>query len=365
MSIWNKILIGLIFIAAAGLSYMAARALKTRQTWRTAAIKHEAALKQVLAENQEIEQGSDKPVAPKGIVALRTELHRVQVDRGRVWRKCDPRSVAAEGAVKLGIPAPEGADKPPPHGITTKAKVYLFEGADVKEGGRFLGEFVATEIADREIGLQPTRKLTPDEIQRLNQAQGKARQSGLGWTMYEEMPPDEHEAFAGLKDEDLRAMLPESSVAEYAKDGKPAEASDPEDRRQDGKYVRRLRDYSLLLERYSRERTELADARESGNRDKQGLEEALAGSKTHEEFTRKELAALKDELAKAKAERDAVAEHLKRLDTSLAQQLKANAQAIELNQAMAADIARRQLEAARLIDRRSGAMAQFGSATGR
>jgi hypothetical protein len=361
MSIWNKILIGLVFIASAGLLYMAARDLKTRQTWYTSAVKHQDALKQVLAENEQIEQGSDRPDAPKGIVQLRRELHRVQLDRGRVWRKCDPKSVSAEGAVKLGIPSPEGADKPPPHGITAKARVYLFDGTDVKEGGRFLGEFVATEIAERELGLQPTRKLDADDVQRLSQAQGKARQAAAGWTMYEEMPPDEHDVFASLKEEDLRAMLPQSTAAEYVKDGKPAEAKDPQDRRVDGKYVRRLRDYSQLLERYSRERTELLDARESGNRDKQGVEEALADSKKHEEFTRNDIARLKADLAKAKSERDAVAEHLKRLDTSLAQQVKANAQAIDLNQAMAAEITRRQLEAARLIDRRTAVMAQAGA----
>jgi hypothetical protein len=371
MSIWNKILIGFIFIAAAGLFYMSARSLKTHETWRLAATKHRDALKQVLAENEILLQGSDAPDAPKGvdvpkgIVQLKRELHRLQVDRGRVWRKCDARSVAAEGAVKIGIPPIEGVDKQPPHGITAKMKVYLFEGAEGKDGGKFLGEFVATEVGEREVGLQPTRKLTAEEIQLLNQAQGRARQSGQGWTAYEEMPTDEHGVFAGMKEDALRAVLPEGVVREYVKDGQPAEASDPEERRADGKYARRLRDYSPILERYSRARTELADAIESGKRDKQGVEEAVTESKAQEEYCRAEVTKLKEELGKATAERNAVVEHLKRLDTSVAQQLKANTQAIELNQAMAAEITRHQLEAARLIDRRTGTMAQAGSAAAR
>lgn len=361
MSIWNKILIPLVLIAAAGLFYMSARSLKTHHTWRQSAVKHQDALKAVLAENEALVHGSDAPDAAKGIVQLKRELHRSQADRGRVWRKCDARSVAAEGAVKLGIPAIEGVEKQPPHGITAKMKVYLFEGAEPKDGGRFLGEFAASEVGEREIGLQPTRKLTPEEIQLLNQAQGRARQAGLGWTMYEDLPTDEHGVFAGVPEDALRAALPENVVPEYVKDGKPAEASDPEARRQDGKYVRRLRDYNPIFDHYSRDRTELYDATESAKRDKEGLDEALAASKADEEYCRGELAKLKEDLGKAKAEREAVVAHLKRLDESLAAQVKANTQSIELNQAMAADIARHQLEATRLIDRRTSAMAQAGA----
>lgn len=355
MSIWNKILIVFIVVAAAALSYMTARTLKTRETWYTSAAQHQDAFKQVQKEIDAVENGREAADAAAGIVQLRTELHRMQVDRGRVWRKCEPRAVSAEGEIKLAIPLPDGA---PPHGIAAKAKVYLFDGTDVKQGGRYLGEFVASEIAEREIGLQPTRKLEADEVQRLNDAQGRARQAGLGWTMYEEMPTDEHLVFAGVKEDDLREMLPDGSVAEYLKDGKPAEADDPEDRRKDGKYVRPLRDYLVIIDRYMRERTELAEALVTGKRDKESMDEALAGSKKHEEFCRNVVAELKQELDKAKSDRDAVAAHLKLLDTSLAMQVKANAQMIDLNQSMAADIARYQLEAARLIDRRTGVMAQ-------
>jgi hypothetical protein len=365
MSIWNKILIGLVFLAAAGLSYMTARSLKTHETWRLAAQKHAEALKVVLAENEALVQGSGAPDSPKGIVELKRELHRLQVDRGHVWRKCDPRSVSAEGAVKLGIPPVEGVDKQPPHGITAKMKVYLFEGAPGKDGGKFLGEFVATEVGEREIGLQPTRKPTAEEVQLFNQAQGRARQSGLGWAMYDELPSDEHGVFAGMTEEDLKAVLPESVLREYVKDGKAAEASDPEDRRMDGKYVRRLRDYNPILERYARERTVLADAMVSGKRDEAGLQEAVTQAKAGEEFCRAEITKLKEEVAKATAERNAVADLAKRLDDSIAQQVKANTQVIELNQAMAADIARYQLEAARAIDRRTGTVAQANNATAR
>lgn len=365
MSIWNKILIGLIFLAAAGLFYMTARALKTQETWRLAAKKHQDALQAVVAENKTLLEGGAAPESAKGIVQLKRELHRQQVGRGRVWRKCEPRSVAAEGAVKLALPLVEGADKQPPHGITAKMKVYLFEGTQGKDGGKYLGEFVATEVGERDLGLQPARKLAAEEVQLLNQAEGRARQSGLGWTMYEALPADEHELFAGLKDDALRAILPESVLREYARHGQPAEASDPDERRADGKYVRRLRDYGPVLERYSNLRTELADALESGKRDKECLEEAVAHSKADEEYCRAELAKLKAELGKATAERGAVVEHLRRLDAALAQQVKANAQAIELNQAMAAEITRHQLEAARVIDRRTGAMAQAGPAAAR
>jgi len=319
----------------------------------------------VLAENEALMQGSDAPGSAKGIVELKRELHRLHADRGRVWRKCDPRSVAAEGAVKLGIPPLEGVEKQPPHGVAAKMKVYLFEGVEGKDGGKFLGEFVAAEVGERELGLQPSRKLPAEESQLLNQAQGRARQSGLGWTMYEELPTDEHGVFAGMSEEALRAVLPEAVVREYVRNGQAAEASDPEDRRVDGKYVRRLRDYNPNFERASRQRTEMADALASGKRDEEGLKEAVEHSKADEEFCRAEITKLKEELTKATAERNAVVELVKRLDDGIAQQVKANAQAIELNQAMAADIARYQLEAARAIDRRTRAVAQADQGTAR
>lgn len=52
MSIWNKIVIGFVFVASVAFFYLAARTLKTHQYWRTLTLRHEEKIKQLEVENR-------------------------------------------------------------------------------------------------------------------------------------------------------------------------------------------------------------------------------------------------------------------------------------------------------------------------
>ncbi len=356
MSIWNKILIGFIFIGSAAFFYMATRTLKTHEQWRVSAIRHEEKVAAVIAENVELVDGGEGEDAQLGIDRTRLELHKLMIDRGRVWYNCEPRKIdAATGALSLAT------DLPDPHQITEKAVLAIFEESDFGEGGRFLGQFRVTEVAEKQLALEPTMKMTPQTLDRLSKSKGP-------WTLYDIMPVDNHTAFAELDEPERRAILPEGSVAGYLKDGQPADADDaPERLAKDGKttdgkiYVRMLRDYEVLFRQYHRQRSITVDLVEATTRDKQSIEAALADAKEQEQFRQKEIAALKTDLAKISLERHAVAEHHKSLKANLATVNEKIALAMKTNSAMAGEIAKIQLEASRLIDERTNRMAQSGS----
>ena len=84
MSIWNKVLLGLIFVTSLAFMYMAARTLKTHETWRVAAQKQEDRLKDL---NEQIEETrhaetDQNVITDMGIDQLREELFSILIDRG-------------------------------------------------------------------------------------------------------------------------------------------------------------------------------------------------------------------------------------------------------------------------------------------
>ncbi len=87
MSIWNKVLVGVIAFASLFLFYMAARAVKLQNTWSESALKHEARIKQLNDQNRELLVGNGNQ---PGIRELKVELHKLLLDRRRVWPGCDP-----------------------------------------------------------------------------------------------------------------------------------------------------------------------------------------------------------------------------------------------------------------------------------
>ena len=187
-------------------------------------------------------------------------LYRVLPGRGAVWEDCVPLTIRPDGQVTLTTERPTG--------ITDKKLLYIVEEADVRKGGRYLGEFKVTGVAEKKIALEPTRKLDKDELARLAQSKGP-------WRMYETMPVDKHETFEGLNKEQLAALLPASSLAEYEKDGKPAAPSDNPHRVDANKnYSRMLRDYEAIYRDYRLRQARFADPREAAQRDRKYMQEA-------------------------------------------------------------------------------------------
>lgn len=356
MSIWNKILVGLICLAAPFLFYLSARMLKMSANWSGEAVRLQEQIKQVDKDNDRLINGVEKPdgTFEPGIRQLRVELHKIMVDRRRTWSKCVPIvKLGADGTAEITVTINE----PDPHGIAEKTVLYAFEEADTRQKGRYLGEYSVTKTAGKQVTLVPTTKLTARETDKLD----KASKAKTSWRLYELMPQDNREIFALLSDEDKRSLLPASSVMEYIKDGKPAAEDDPRNRVVDGKYVRPLLDYSVIFNTEHEKQTLLRDSIEAVTRDKKLVEDALALGRQQEEACKRDIAAATEDRTKFFGQRDVVAAHLKVLQEKVAAMQAAVERYIERNRAMAGQIAKYQLEAARLIDQRTRAMARSES----
>ncbi len=345
MSIWNKILIGLIILAGAGFFYCAAREMRTQQAWQTAAAKHEKRLKQLRAENARLVDGGEEE--GPSLRALQADIHKWMLDRGRVWHKVAVRAVDAKtGKVAIEI------ETPAPHGIADKTILEAFDEADFEKGGRYLGEFKVTGIAEKRIEMQPTFSMSERELQRLTKSKDKG-----SWILFELMPVDSAEAFAGLPEEELRAAVPQASVAEYMRDGKPAQDDDPAERKVKGVYHRALRNYEVAFRDAHRRRTELLDAIESAKRDAAQVEKAKVEAEKQLADYKGQIGRLTKDKAEADRQREAVTAHGQRVEESLAQAQKLIEQQMAANRAIASETARLQWEATRRIDQRSSAVA--------
>ena len=164
-----------------------------------------------------------------------------------------------------------------------------------------------------------------------------------------------------MSDAQKKAMLPPESLQDYLNDGRPADKNAPKTCVVDGKYVRPLRDYLVLLDAEREQRVLLTDSIATAVKDKKLVEDALAEARKQEEGCKKDIDTSKSDLAKFERERDAVAAYLKAIEGTLASVQTEITRFIETNKAMAGQIAKFQLEAARLIDQRTHAMAQSGA----
>jgi hypothetical protein len=357
MSIWNKVLVGLIGVASIALFYLAARTMKTHQYWRELAAKYEQRLEQLDRANETLVEGAGRPGAPgqPAIRQLRLELNTLVLDRGRQWLHCEPKVTAnaGQGTAVINVTINE----PDPHGIAPGAVLYGFEEADVAKGGHYLGEFRVAKADEKqkEVVLAPTARLSPREIDRLEKA------AKGPWVFYETMPRDNHEIFAALTDGEKGTLLPTSSLPDYVKDGKAAAGDEPPAQVADGKYVRPLRDYQAFFTADRVERTLMYDALDAAARDEKLLKDALAQAKQQEETVKVEVAAAKEEVAKQSGQRDVVAKYHQEIERESAALRAEIARLTETNKAMAGRIAKMQLEAVRRIDERTRAMAQSGA----
>lgn len=380
MSIWNKILLGVIVVASLGMFYMGMRTLQTHEYWRGLAKKFETRLAEVQKQNYELEYGSEggeeaaNDPAKMGIRQLDLAIQKLTALRGRVWYNCLPQQPNPQtGQVRVAT------DKPEPNGITVGSVLYVFEEGEVGKGARYIGEFKADEVADKLVAISPTRKLVPWELQRLTESVGKKS----SWVVYEQMPVDNHELFARLSEADKKALLPAESVEEYLKDGQPAtwaqmdewgvkgllldkdgnlvvdnQGNRPADAK--GVYSRQLRDYAALLANYDRQRTVLFDLREATERDKKLIQDALAQAQARIQACTKEIAETKADLARLRFEGEAVGQLLSSLSRRTADLLKEVQRLITENQDIAGQIAKIQLDATRKIDARTRAVVQSG-----
>jgi hypothetical protein len=372
MSIWNKILLGLIAVASLGFFYTASRTLRTYEFWCKKREAFRAALEKVQNDNEALRYADYDHKFPNstvtvGIRGLQSELEQLQTNRGRIWEKCAPAIDARDAqSISVGVTTVQ----PNPNGISLKMILYAFEDGDDQHVGRYLGEFKVMQAGDNKVVLKPAGAMTEIEIRRLMASKGP-------WTLYELMPADQHELFVDMPDDRKKALLPEASVSEYLRDGQAAQPEDPPECKldipikakpgkeelgvPDGKYHRLLRDYKRIFTACRTDRILFNDSREALTRDNNYLAEASKDAQVQTQFAQDAMDKLKKSFSNAREQQTAVQGYMSVLQTRCARFKKLVDDAIEQNKKTADDIRRSQIEAARLIEQRTRTMGQLGA----
>jgi hypothetical protein len=307
-------------------------------------------------------------------------------NRGRVWRYVMPAGFDAKtGAIRVNFlappkpaaPAADAAAEAPPAaapapapaapinaGIKADSVVYVFEDGPPKppapngmpQSPVYLGEFRVLQAAPQQALIQPVQPLDPTdyEFKRLTTSKGP-------WVIYETMPMDRYENFAGLKEEQLKQMLPKRSVDEFLRHGKEATNDDDPFRKvgfdAEGKqlppeeigkaakvvYQRRLRDYAAEFDELNRRRIALKTEKEAVEKDIAKLVAAQEVATKLQAFRTEEKAKLTKDLAGITKEREAIEKHLAQVNQLLEKARQLTAGLMAENRKLVAELARRQL----------------------
>jgi hypothetical protein len=312
MSIWNKVLVGLIIVVAAAMFVFAARALKAHTYWGESVTLYEAKIAEVDKDKQLLVDGSEADGKP-GIRQLKQEVEQMVVGRGRVWRNSQPKVVQPGGAMVVTQLAA-------PHKDAVKTQLFVFEEPAGQGTGAYLGEFTVAAVAGQQWQLQPVRPMSAAEFARLQKSRGP-------WSLYEVMPGEPIEPAAGAQPK------PDQTV-----------------------------DYHVLFNDFYRQRAELQDLTKATTDDVQTVEASDAAARQFLDLVNKDIASTKDEVKAMQAEHVLVAKHREALEAKLAQLKDAVEKTDQSNRAAAGELARLQLEASRRIDERTRKVAQAARA---
>jgi hypothetical protein len=340
MSIWSKVLVGLILVTVLPFFYLSVRLLKTNQAWRTQVNAWEKKVREMEDGNPALAKLSMSDLT-RALENEKTLLHDVVADRGRVWTGVKPErpfdAATGEGAVIV--------DTPNPHQIQPKMILFAFSGSN------YLGEFIVTNVEAAKVSLRKNLEMSDRQLKRLAAATGE-------WTLTEVMPIDRHDIFAGMEKEALEKALPAESLKEYLKDGQPKEDNDPPDRVVDGKYERQLHDYVLIFHELAREITVAIDLREAAQKDAASLAAAVADAQKQVAFHEVEIKELKDELAHSEQERKLINAEEQALVQSLAATRAEIKATLAENRQLAVKWSNKQNAAAEEINKRAPAPTQ-------
>ncbi|MCP4193585.1 MAG: hypothetical protein GY768_23475 [Planctomycetaceae bacterium] len=296
--IWHVVLMFALFIATFCFMAFAAATLKTQERWRTQYVRSTTDLKKAEDEQLLLTKGflltedsiseADDPSLPQ----IQSDLRRLLVDRGRVWRNLAVASIG-QGSITLdasnwgdeacyqqraggdeyddfddepvepipaeGEAAAAGTSKP--LGLQQNSIVFAFKEAPIaqlpsplqqllygdnplaendKQGfckvpAFYLGEFKVTNDPQADpntVKLEPNLPLDKSQIEQL--------QEGSSWVLYEVLPIDSHEATQDLTSEELQLWLPPMTedqdrylavIDQYVRDQKQANDMDPPERK--------------------------------------------------------------------------------------------------------------------------------------
>jgi len=299
MSIFTKILLGLVLVATLPAIYFTAGVLNVQGAWRTKVKEFQVAVERQKTLAKDLEFGNEagqslpykpgKPLAPGqvlGVIQLETARNNLVLDNGRVWfatrltQSINPelnslKMVVYDNEIENsnfgGDPANGGRKEltVEQHGLTSKTVVYVFQmkhNGEVSDSDRYVGEFVVEGLIESNVPLKPTRPLTPAQWDKLREAPDK---DPTQWVVYDRMPIDSHDVFNSLDEDQIKARVPPEVALEYINDGKePSEAilADEKlskliqgDDKTGKKFVRPLRDYLELFRTADVRLDEMAD----------------------------------------------------------------------------------------------------------
>ncbi|MCA9264385.1 MAG: hypothetical protein KDA60_11075 [Planctomycetales bacterium] len=283
--IGHILLLAGLFLATFGLVYLTAGTLRTHQKYRE---RYNRLEQELAREVQQRDQLKNPQLAGPGqsLPELRAELGRLLLDRGRVWRgvtfsnfenstlTINMSGWGDEACAKLGgtadedsfdlepVPMDEG-DEPAgevpaqkQHGIVEGMTLFLFEqspiasipeevqtvlfgASDLAKRDQngvcqlptyYLGDFKVASVAPDSISLEPISRLAPDQLAAIENS------NGASWALFEIMPIDRHDVFAGLDEAQLRMLMPQEGsgltdaqyaglMQSYLQDDQPADRS--------------------------------------------------------------------------------------------------------------------------------------------
>jgi hypothetical protein len=251
---WLHVTIAIfLFIAVIPFGVYAAMTLRTRLAWIGLHDKLEKDVERVTDEVELAMYGDPADVEGNSdsVVDLRGNVARTILDRGRVWRGLTA-TPAGNGYVIQTAPPQDPALPAAPvvkHNIEPKTVLFAFKEATTADGLQvpffYLGEFRVANVSDTSVTVEPVIPQTPEQ-------QGVSRDPNpiiLGpppasqvpptWTLYEVMPVDGHDWFAGKTEEELRALMPmqmtglaqpqyDKFISQFVRDGQAAdEVNDP------------------------------------------------------------------------------------------------------------------------------------------
>ncbi len=323
--VYQAILVAMVFLGSVVFMYLAARTLATHNAWRTLAKRQQAELETVEQQRRELVDGGKMDEKgqpnPLGIRQLKEELYKRAVDRGGALFDVTVEGVK-DGVVQLVLKSPE-------HGLVPKMVLFAFDQTPFEEGGRYQGEFKVVSVGEGTPNVQvaPNLPLTEAQAQRLAAAKGP-------WTLYTTMPVDDAALFATVDDATRQALLPKSSLQEYAKGD------------------RKLRDYEYLFHENFVQRTKLTDsiAELTSNIDRMTADTKQTDEEAAYRTTEK--GSLQVDLEKFEQERKAIAAYRQALEKLFGQTRDALRARFAANRQMDSELTASQLKAAREIDAR-------------
>ncbi len=390
MSIWNKILLVCIFLTAIVLFVLSTRALQAHRVWQQSYEQHKQAIADAEKKVKELVDGTE---SEQGLRQVKLELFKLLSGRGRVWNGCRPVNVTKDqdpATQQERIQIRVETQNP----VEAKTVLYAFEDKPAGESASYLGQFTVTQVGGQQIILEPSVRLSDEELARVQASQ----QNQTPWRLYELMPADNREILNELTEEQKRALFPNeqtfgdpkySTINDYLYDGQIImkdeaeklglhgtvvmvnEAGEPireesgertglykEVESGKGMFIRTLCDYAVLFDEGHRMRSMVEDRVRIAKRDLQFLQAVLDDSREQKQTRQNEIQDLQQELLKASHERDAVQEHERKLDAAIASMRRAIDALIAHNEATMAEVGRIQAEAAEVINARTASVVQ-------